>query len=336
MERKPSVNDLGRPAGRYFTFLITVVTGMVLWFFMFSPVLAEYQQAIIYYGRGMYEKAIQEIKPEVEAHPNDWEPGHRILGLCYVKTKKYPQAIAALSKAVQLKSPVFSTYMGLAIAYWESNQASRVAGVLTEGERLAKSNDERYELFHWRGSANYRQKQYAAAIKDLTEALRLRQGDVSDYSQLGLAHYYANHYDDAITTLTKALSMKAGDTSLQEALTRSYQKRGAAHLKDKHYARAVEDLSKAISYNSKDGSTYYNLGLSQLFLNQYDQAESSFTRAAELLSGNADPYQQLGYVYEKRKQYDKALDAYKKAYGLNKSPGLKASIARVNQISGEK
>jgi len=299
-----------------------------------SGLQADYQQAIIYYGRGMYDKAIQEIKPDVEANVN-WEPGHRILGLCYFQTKQYGPAIHSLTRAVQLKSPEFSTYLSLAYAYSLTNQAAKVPGVLSEGERTVIkekiSADQRYELSHLRGAAHFQQKQYHEAIRDLTEALRLRSNDFADVSQLGYAYYYTRRFEEAIATLTKAAALKPGDTTVPAVLADCYQKRGAAALKDKQYAKAVEDLSKALTYNPKDGSTHYNLGMAQLFLSRLDDAERALLRAAELLPGQADPYQQLGYVYEKKKQYPKALDAYKKAYDVSKSPELKASIDRVTQ-----
>lgn len=297
---------------------------------------ADYQQAMIYYGRGMYDKAIEAIKPDVDAHPNDWEPGHRILGLCYVQTKRYTQAIASLTKAVQLKSNDFSTYWGLAIAYLATNQMGRVTSVLTEGERLAKTSDQRYDLFHARGSAYFQQKHYNEAARDFTEALRLRSNDPNDYSQLGLSYYYTKRFDDAIPPLTKAVSLKPNDTALQDLLGRCYRHRGAAALEAKRYAQALEDLNKALTYNAKDGALYYDIGLAHLLLSHYDEAERALTRSAELLSGRPDPYQQLGFLYEKKKQYGKALEAYKKAYDLKKSPDLKASLERVTQAAGGK
>jgi tetratricopeptide (TPR) repeat protein len=315
-------------------FLITV---LVAAFFSMSTVgMADYKQAVIYYTRGQCDKVIQEVKPDLEADPK-WELGHRLLGLCYKKTKKYDLAVAELTRAIELKSPAFSTYMGLGEIYWEQNKFDKTAEILGVGEKYLKPSDEeqvkdiRYRLYHLRGSAHYRQKKYADAVRDLTQALRLNSNDAADFSQLGISYYHLGKYEDAIAALGKATSIKAGDRTSTEFLARCYQKRGETSLKNKQYKQAVEDLNKALGFNSTDGSIHYNLGLAYLLMNNYDAAESALMKAAELLPNNADTFQQLGYIYEKKKQYNKALDAYKKAYGLKKDPQVKAGIERVTQ-----
>lgn len=291
---------------------------------------ADWKQAVAYYNQGKYEKAIEEIKPVVEANPT-WETGHRILGLSYLNLKRYEQAESSLARAVQLKSTAFSVYLGLAEVYAKLEKFNKVPEVLTAGEPYAKSpsSEQMYSLRHLRGSAYFRQKRYSEAARDLAEAVKLKPNDFSDLYQLGASYYFAGRYNDAITILSKADAMKPGDTTLHSLLANSYQKQGAADLKSKQYAKAVSDLTKAAEYNQKDGAIYYNLGTAYIFLNKYDEAEKALMRARELLPNNPDILDRLGFIYEKRKQYAKALDTYQKAYQLKRDPQIKASIDRV-------
>jgi len=50
---------------------------------------ADYKQAVAYYMQGRYDKAIQELKPDLDQNP-DWEIGHRLVGLCYLNLKTTP------------------------------------------------------------------------------------------------------------------------------------------------------------------------------------------------------------------------------------------------------
>ena len=48
-----------------------------------QPAAADYKQAVAFYNQGQFDKAIQELKPDLDRNP-DWEFGHRLLGLCYL------------------------------------------------------------------------------------------------------------------------------------------------------------------------------------------------------------------------------------------------------------
>ena len=79
--------------------------------------LADYKQAVQYYSQQRYDKAIQELKPELDLNP-EWEFGHRLMGLSYLNLKNNALAIASLTRAVQLKSTAFPAYQGLGQAYF--------------------------------------------------------------------------------------------------------------------------------------------------------------------------------------------------------------------------
>lgn len=294
---------------------------------------ADYKQAVVYYNQGKFEKAAQEIKPDVEANPN-WEPGHRILGLSYLGAKDYQRAAASLSRAVELKSTAPSVYLGLAEAYFNLNRYANVVSVLEAGEKYLRSNAEKATLYRLRGSAQYRLRRYNEAIEDLSAALRLSEGGFADYFQLGVAYFFTDRYDQAFAAFEKALQLKPGDKSVSEFMSRLYERRGIAALKNRQYARAAEDLTRAIASNPS-GPLYYNLGVAQLSLNKYDDAEKALLRAAELMPDNFDALYRLGFIYEKRKQYQKAINYYKRAYNLSKDPKIKQSIDRASEAMAQ-
>src|SRR4029434_11356281 len=68
-----------------------------------GPLRADYKVAVTYYNQGRFDKAIQELKPELDQNP-DWEFGHRLVGLSYLSLKNNALAVSSLTRAVQLKS----------------------------------------------------------------------------------------------------------------------------------------------------------------------------------------------------------------------------------------
>jgi tetratricopeptide (TPR) repeat protein len=293
---------------------------------------ADYRQAVIYYNQGRYDKAIQELKPDLDLN-SDWEFGHRLMGLCYLNLKNNALAISSLSRAVQLKSTTPSTYLGLGQAYYNMQRFDNCVQILAQGEPFMKQAEDKYKFHRLRGSAYYRLERHTEATTDFQEALRNRPaGDWTDYSQMGISLYNLNRYDDAIQSLLKALALKPGHNVTTEFLGKSYFKKGVAALAAKQYDSALDFFKKARESTPKDGFVYYNMAEAYLFQQSFPEAERALTQALELMPRSAEVFQRMGLVYEKQKKWDLSLNAYQKAYELKETPGLKESIDRVNEL----
>ena len=114
--------------GFFICFLLTLVC--------VQPATADYKQAVAFYNQGQFDKAILELKSDLDRNP-DWEFGHRLLGLSYLGLKNNALAVSALSRAVQLKSAVFSTYYGLGQAYFNMQKYDNCIATLNQGEPFA-------------------------------------------------------------------------------------------------------------------------------------------------------------------------------------------------------
>jgi tetratricopeptide (TPR) repeat protein len=309
-------------------FLILALTVALL----VQPVRADYKQAVILYNQGKYDKAIQELKPDLDRNP-DWESGHRLLGLCYLRLNNNALAVSSLSRAAQLKSPAYATYYGLGKAYCNMQKYDSCIAALNQAEPLAaKEGDaEKANLFDLRGSAYYLTGKFNEAISDLTNELRLNQSNWVDYFRLGNAYFSLGRLDEAIPALEKADSMKPGESTTTDLLGKVYLKKGTAVLSAKQYAAALQSLLKARDYAPKNGYIYYNLAEAYLFQKKYPDAEKALAQAADLMPKSADVYQRMGLVYEKQKKWDLALNAYKKAAEFNPAKWVTDAIARVNE-----
>jgi protein O-GlcNAc transferase len=296
------------------------------------PAKADYKQAVIFYGQKRFDKAIQELKGDLDRNP-DWESGHRLLGLCYLGLNNNALAVSAFSRAAQLKSAAFATYYGLGLAYFNMQKYDSCINALDQGESFAaKEKDpakEKARLFKLRGSAYYRMNRYAVAAEDLTNSLRVDQSDWADFSMLGICYFNLNRLDEAIPALEKALSMKPGQSATADVLGKVYLKKGTAALSAKQYPASAQALLKAKDYDPNNGYIYYNLAESYLFQKRYPEAEKAYLQAADLMPKSLDVFYRMGFVYEKQKKWDLALSAYKKAGEISPSKDVKDAIARV-------
>ncbi len=297
--------------------------------------VADYKQAVAYYMQGRYDKAIQEIKPDLDANP-DWEFGHRLAGLSYLRLRNNALAIASLTRAVQLKSKAFSTYLGLGQAYFNLQRYDSCIEALSQGEPLAASEKEpekeRYKLLQLRGYAYYHLQKFSEAVNDLQAAIRISGTDWADYSHLGIALYNLRRDDDAPPALLKALALKPGHSTTAEYIAKTYFRKGVGALSAKQYDQALDLFRKARDYNPKDGFIYYNMAEAYIFQKNFAEAEKSLNQALDIMPRSAEVMQRLGLVYEKQKKWDLSLSSYQKAYDINQSPGLKAAIDRVSEL----
>jgi tetratricopeptide (TPR) repeat protein len=295
---------------------------------------ADYKQAVAYYNQGNFNKAIQELKPDLDKTP-DWEFGHRLLGLCYLNINNNALAVNSLSRAVQLKSPAFATYYGLGQAYFNMQKYNDCISVMNQAEPLAAKEKnpegEKAKLYVIRGTAYYRMNKFSDAIDDLTGALRANQSDWTNFSMLGICYFNLNRMDESIQSLEKALSLKPGESATVDVLGKAYFKKGIQALAGKQFPLAVQVLQKAKSYDSQNGYIDYNIAEAYLFQKKYPEAERSLLSAATQLPKNAGVFTRMGLIYEKQNKMDLALKAYKKAYELNPSKELKETIDRINK-----
>jgi tetratricopeptide (TPR) repeat protein len=317
-----------------------MLSRLYIWMFAFiviiqvQPARADYKQAVAYYNQRQYERAIQELKPDIDKNP-EWEFGQRLLGLCYLKLKNNALAHLALSRAVDLKSNFFLTYFGLGQANFYMQKYEPCISALNKAESLAAGDKdaekEMTNLFNFRGTAYFRTGNFNNAADDLIKALRINQSDWSLYYMLGFSYFKLNRTDEAIQALEKALAMKPGENAATEVLGKAYLVKGVASLSGKQYAAAVQALLKAKDYNPQNGNIFYNLAEAYLFQKKYPEAEQALKQALVLMPRSPDVYGRMGFVYEKQKKWDLALNAYQKADEINPSKFVKDAIARVTQ-----
>jgi len=310
------------------SFVFVLLFAMVALCFL-QPAMADYKQAVAYYNQGRFDKAIQELKPDLDQNP-DWEPGHRLLGLCYLNLKNNALAVSSLARAVQLKSQTFSTYYGLGLAYFNMQKYDNCVTALNQGDDLAQDK-EKARLAKLRGSAYFRMNRFNEAANDLVNALRTNQSDWSDYSMLGISYFNLGRTDEAIQTLEKALSMKPGQSTITDTLGKAYLKKGAAALSSKQYGPAAQALMKARDYDPKNGYVHYNLAEAYLFEKKYPDAEKALNQTIQLMPNSLEAHMRLGLVYEKQKKWDLALNAYQKADAISTSKATKEAITRVTE-----
>lgn len=290
----------------------------------------DYQKGLSYYKQGQYQKTIEEFEKIIEAHP-DYESGHRILGDSYLKIKAYDKAIEAFQNALELKGDNYVTHYGLALSFFNEGRYREAIAALNEGEGYARSPRDQYQIYRTRGSAYYNMNDFERAISDLQKAVSIQRGNASDVLQLGIANYRLGNYLEAEKYLQQARVLDPQASGAKRYLSRLQFQGAIEAIEAKNYTQAVALLDDYVKENPEDGEARFNLGLAQLFAQNLDAAEREFLKCVELIPRNWEVYDRLGYLYERKKQYDKALQNYRTAHNLHQDPQVQKSVDRLQE-----
>ena len=134
-----------------------------------------------------------------------------------------------------------------------------------------------------RGLAYIGKQEYDQAIKDCTEAIRLKPGYAEAYNNRGLAYCRKLEYDQAIKDYTEAIRLNP-----VEALF--HNNRGQAYNRNKEYDQAIKDCTEAIRLKPDLAVAYNNRGLAYIGKQEYDQAIKDYTEAIRLNPDLAQAY----------------------------------------------
>ncbi|MFB3903118.1 MAG: tetratricopeptide repeat protein [Acidobacteriota bacterium] len=295
-----------------------------------SPLVADgdFQRGISFYRQGQYAKAAAEFEQLVAANAK-YEDGWRILGDCYLKLKKYAEATTAFQKALQLDNNQFASNYGLALAYYNSERYRDAIATLARAERLARTPKDQYQVYRTRGSAYFNLQAFNEAASDLAKANSIQRANYQDSLQLGIAYYNIGKVEEAERYLRQALALNGSSVEAKKYLAQMDYARAISAIERKDFAQAASLLRQHLADHPQDGDAWFNLGLARLFSNDLKGAEGAFLQSIKNEPDNWQAHDRLGYIYEKNKDYQKALQHYRRASA--QSPQAKDSVARVQE-----
>jgi tetratricopeptide (TPR) repeat protein len=210
------------------------------------------------------------------------------------RAPKYGPAWAGLAEATyatykQRKDPALLTE-----AAQHANHALQIDKSLTQA-RIVTAQIERD-----RGNRD-------AAIQQLNAALAIEPSNATAYRILGKLYEDERKYDDAERTYRKAIAMRPDDPSGYTSLGVFFYHRNNQDF----LAEAERNLLKAVELAPDDYAAHYNLSAVYYRFHRYEAAIKEAEKSAAI-SPSDGAYGNLGSFYYYSKQYDKAVEAFRK------------------------
>jgi tetratricopeptide (TPR) repeat protein len=193
--------------------------------------------------------------------------------------------------------------------------------------KMLESDPNNATWFAFRGWANIRLNKPELALKDYSEAIRLRPQASAWYNNRGLIYAELKKYDEAIQDYTAALD-------LDEDSVLAHRNRAVAYIKKKQFAKAVTDYERAVEL--KPEVAFPHNGLAWLLATAPDEKVRNGKKALDhaKIACELSDYKNGGYLdtlaaaYAEVGEFDKAIEWQEKA--------LKAGDFPLNDLEAAK
>lgn len=170
--------------------------------------------------------------------------------------------------------------------------------------RALNSNPNSSDAYLCRGMAWNLKREYANAIKDYTQAIRLSTYPANlcnIYDARGAAYHALHEYKKALADLTEAIRLNPGAAML-------YNDRGCILTSLDEHQKADADFVEAIRLDPKLALAWSNRATNWTKLKKYDRALEDFEKAIQLDSKSWHAHVGRGYVWSKQGRYGRALE----------------------------
>ena len=285
------------------------------------PLLAGYEEGLNAFKAKNYGRAIEEFSLEIEKHPN-YDYGHFMLGMSYLKLKKVDKALPHLERAAEIDKEKLVYLYNLSQAYRQLGKWDKVIKTLEGKTELRARPKENANSHYLLGLAYINAKRYLDAVDQLEAGKKLAAKDAKILSSLGTAYFYTGDYDSAISNLKAAVAKKPKDLVtnrfLGETLVAKAQRTADRPQKKQLYAEAVKFAEQAKSLNGKDDFSTANLtGRAYLGAERYSQAVEAFAKAISLKPKHPYAHYNKAEAYKGMKDWVSATAEYVKATELD-------------------
>ena len=247
---------------------------------------------VAYFRQNRYPDAIQALHRAIELHPKvapDY-PYHPYydLGMVYLKQGNFDDAISCFESAIELDPDQIRAYYSLGNAYIRQGNVQKGAELIRKYQNL---------------------KPYMNLVSQLEIALQQNPDNPERWHQLGRVHVQYGRFEKAITPLERSIKLSPNNWEVYNILAVCYMR---LNQLDK-MQRVCETAVRLAPNESK---AHNSLGMSYFLQRRYSDATQSFTTAIRLDPHNPEFHENLGETYKRLGEPKKASQEFRIARQL--------------------
>ncbi len=151
---------------------------------------------------------------------------------------------------------------------------------------------------------------FQGAINEYSAVNSTYPNNPAAFNYLGNACAESGNYGDAVEAYLKSIRLYPIEPAV-------YNNLGNLYYKIRNMDSSIVYYSLATHYNPMLTLAYFNLGNAYLGAGKNDDAEECFNRTLAIEPSNSSAYGNLSIIYQRKKDYEKAIFYIKKAIELN-------------------
>ena len=229
------------------------------------------------------------------------------LGDAYTSMGVLPLAIKNYTDGIKLAPRAVELRMKLARVYLDSRKYKDASETFAAIEKIDSTFAEAYLE---QGTLYYRAKLYKAASRALGNYLRLRPGSAEGDSLLLLSLFNSGQSTKLVPAAKK---------SLQKDSSSAFRWRLYAHalVATKDYRNALAAFNGLQRRTQLEPEDQRGMGKAYFALKLDDEALTAYEASVAADSSNCEPYNDLGFLYMKRRAYGRAAAMFEKRIGCD-------------------
>lgn len=227
-----------------------------------------------YYLGGKPAEAIPLLEKVQSWYPSANVDAAYVLGICYIRTKAYPQARQAFAKMFGVGGDSAASYLFTARMLLRQE----IVTVAEEYARRAVTLDPKLPLARQLlGELYLFESKIPEAIEQLQKELEINPGSATAYYKLADAYSRVQKYDEAEKLLQRSIWLDSTSTGPYILMGKVLQKKGETEL-------AVRALQRALTMDPNNSIPHHLLGQAYRDLGRADDAERELNLAESLQS----------------------------------------------------
>lgn len=219
------------------------------------------------------------------------------------------QKIAEVTRQPRPDEAALSAEQWLNRGYEKHKKKQDFAGAIADYTEAIRLKPQYAKAFTNRGLSKALLGDYQGAIVDWNEAIRLNPQYSDAYYNLGVAKTDLGDYQGAAADFTEAIRLNPHSAD-------TYYNRGNARYSLQDNQGAIADFTEAIRLNPQHANACYNRGNARYSLQDYQGAIADFTEAIRL-SQEPDAYNNRGNARYNLQDYQGAIADFAEAIRLN-------------------
>jgi tetratricopeptide (TPR) repeat protein/tRNA A-37 threonylcarbamoyl transferase component Bud32 len=231
--------------------------------------------------------------------------------------------LAALDRLIDEVAPLTGLELDAADYFYRGlihDTMGDFAAAIADYSEAIRIDPELASVYNNRGNAEASLGNHDAAIADYSEAIRIDPGDATAYNNRASSQDSLGNYEAAIADYSQAIRVDP-DFAI------AYKNRGTARYSHGEYEAAIADYSEAIRVNPEYTLAYNQRGIAHESLGNYEAAIADYSEAIRTDPGYAMAHNNRGLAQESLGNHEAAIKDYTEAIRID--PGyVEAHVSR--------